>query len=77
MGSAPIAQEGLRLNRALYAIEAKITGTDTEARLKAPQSRSAPVMAELSQCLTHHRARLSVKSSLGEAMAYLDKYWDG
>ncbi len=34
-------------------------------------------MAELSQWLTQNRARLSPKSNLGEAMAYLAKYWDG
>lgn len=77
MGPAPIAQEGLRLIRSLYAIEAEITGMDPEARLQARQSRSAPIMAELSQWLTHHRARLSAKSNIGEAIAYLAKYWDG
>lgn len=77
MGPAPTAQEGLRLIRALYAIEAEISGLDPEARLQARQSRSASVMAELSQWLTHNRVRLSAKSNLGEAMAYLAKYWDG
>lgn len=77
MGPAPIAEEGLRLIRALYAIEAGISGTAPEARLRARQGRSAPVMAELSKWLTHHRARISAKSNLGEAMAYLAKYWDG
>ena len=77
MGPAPIAQEGLRLIRVLYAIEAEITGKDPETRLQVRQSRSAPVMAELAQWLTQNRARLSAKSNLGEAMAYLAKYWDG
>lgn len=34
-------------------------------------------MAELSQWLINHRAHISVKSNLGEAMAYLAKYWGG
>ena len=59
MGPAPIAQEGLRLIRVLYAIEAEITGKDPETRLQVRQSRSAPVMAELSQWLTQNRARHS------------------
>ena len=77
MGPAPIAQEGLGLIRTLYALEAEITGMDPETRLQVRQSRSAHVMAELSQWLTQNRARLSPKSNLGEAMAYLAKYWDG
>ena len=27
--------------------------------------------------LTQHRARVAGKSSLGQALAYIDKYWDG
>jgi hypothetical protein len=27
--------------------------------------------------LTHHRARVAGKSPLGEALAYIAKYWDG
>lgn len=74
---APIAHEGLRLIRELYAIEADISGSDPEARLHTRQSRSASVMAQLHQWLTYNRARFSAKSNLGEAMAYLAKYWDG
>ncbi|RYE71845.1 MAG: IS66 family transposase, partial [Oxalobacteraceae bacterium] len=27
--------------------------------------------------LVHHRARVAAKSPLGEALAYIAKYWDG
>lgn len=34
-------------------------------------------MAELQTWLVHHRARIATKSPLGEALAYIAKYWDG
>ncbi len=76
-GSAPIAEEGVALVRALYAIEADIRGSEPAVRLAARQERSAPILARIDVWLSHHRARASAKSPLGEALAYIAKYRDG
>ena len=76
-GTAPIAEEGVRLIRELYAIEAEIGGLGPEARLAARQQRSAPVAARIREWLDYHRARVSAKAPLGEALGYIAKYWTG
>ncbi|SOC17408.1 transposase [Phaeovulum vinaykumarii] len=76
-GPAPIAEEGVTLIRDLYAIEAEIRGGDPATRLAARQDRSAPILVRIDDWLTHHRARASVKSPLGEALAYIAKYRGG
>ena len=76
-GPAPIAEEGVSLTRELYRIEAEIRGLGPAARLAVRQERSAPILARISDWLIHHRARVSSKSPLGEALAYIAKYWNG
>lgn len=76
-GSAPTAEEGVKRIGELYRIEAELRGLDPQARLAGRQERSAPRVAELQTWLTHHRARVATKSPLGEALAYIGKYWDG
>ena len=76
-GPAPVAEEGIRLIRELYRIEADIRGRDAEARLAARQERSAPVIARINEWLRDHRARVSPKSPLGEALKYIARYWQG
>lgn len=76
-GPAPIAEEGLALIRALYALEADIRGSDPAARLAARHDRATPILARLDAWLQHHRPRASAKSPLGEALAYIAKYRDG
>lgn len=76
-GPAPIAEEGLALIRALYAIEADIRGCDPAARLAARQERATPILARLDAWLQHYRFRASAKAPLGEALAYIAKYRDG
>jgi hypothetical protein len=61
----------------LYRIEAELRGLDPDARLAGRQERSAPPVADLYNWLVHHRARVTTKSPLGEALAYTAKYWDG
>ncbi len=73
--TAPIAQEGLAQIAALYKIEAEIRGLSSEARLAVRQQQSAPKIADFEVWLTHHRARVSAKSPLGEALKYVAKYW--
>lgn len=76
-GLAPIAEDGVKRIGELYRIEAELRGLDPEARLAGRQERSAPLVANLHSWLVHHRARVATKSPLGEALAYLAKYWDG
>lgn len=61
----------------LYRIEGELRGLNSEARLAGRQARSAPLIAVMRTWLTHHRARVAGKSPLGEALAYIAKYWDG
>ncbi|MDR6190612.1 hypothetical protein QE372_002927 [Agrobacterium pusense] len=76
-GPAPVAEEGVRRIGELYRIEAEVRGLDPEARLAARQERSAPLVADMQAWLLHHRTRVAMKSPLGEALAYIAKYWDG
>ncbi|MBB4439940.1 MULTISPECIES: IS66 family transposase [Rhizobium] len=76
-GAAPIAEEGVRRIGELYRIEAELRGLDPQARLAGRQERSAPMVADMKVWLVHHRARVATKSPLGEALAYIAKYWDG
>jgi len=47
------------------------------ARLAAdePELHGLPALMEI--WLVHHRARVATKSTLGEALTYIAKYWDG
>ncbi|SHM07854.1 IS66 C-terminal element [Roseovarius pacificus] len=76
-GTTPIADEGLRQITALYRIETELRGQNPEARLTARQARSKPIIDDFEAWLTAHRARVSAKSPLGEALKYVAKYWDG
>lgn len=76
-GPAPIAEEGLKRIGELYRIEVAIRGSDPASRLGARQERSAPIIADMAVWLSQQRARASNKSPLGEALAYIAKYWDG
>ncbi|MUZ66447.1 IS66 family transposase, partial [Agrobacterium vitis] len=76
-GAAPIAEDGVKRIGELYRIEGELRGLDPEARLAGRQERSAPLVADMHAWLVHHRARIAVKSPIGEALAYIAKYWDG
>jgi transposase len=71
---APIAEDGLKQIAALYRIEKDIRGQSPEARLAARKERSAPKLAAFETWLHQHRARVSAKSPLGEALKYIAKY---
>ncbi len=73
----PIAEEGVKRISELYRIEDELRGLDPEARLAGRQERSAPLVTDMQAWLIHHRARVGTKSPLGEALAYIVKYWDG
>jgi transposase len=74
---APIAEDGVKRIGKLYHIEADIRSFDPAARLAVRQERSAPIISDFEAWLTQHRARVARKSPLGEALAYIAKYWDG
>jgi transposase len=76
-GTTPIADEGLKQIAALYRIEKDIRGQSPEARRTSRQARSRPLIDDFETWLTTHRARVSAKSPLGEALKYIAKYWDG
>ncbi|TIN67655.1 MAG: IS66 family transposase, partial [Mesorhizobium sp.] len=76
-GTAPIAEDGVKRIGELYRIEAELRGLDPEARLAGRKERSAPLVSDVQAWLVHHRARVATKSPLGEAVAYIAKYWDG
>lgn len=74
---APIAEDGLKRIAELYRIETDIRGQSPQARLAARQEQSAPKIAAFETWLMEHRARVSGKAPLGEALKYIAKYWDG
>ncbi len=76
-GAAPIAEDGVKRIGELYRIEAELRGHPAHARLAGRREQSAPLIADTRTWLTHHRARVASKSPLGEALAYIAKYWDG
>ncbi len=76
-GSAPIAEDGVKRIGDLYRIEAELRDLYPDTRLAGRQERSTPLVADMHTWLVHHRARVAAKSPLGEALAYIAKYWDG
>lgn len=76
-GTAPIAEEGLKQIAALYRIEKDIRGLTAEERLAVRKVQSAPLIVAFEAWLTDHRARVSAKAPLGEALKYIGKYWGG
>ena len=71
-----IAAEGLRRIAEFYAIEAGVRGASAERRLAS--AGAAPRLSSRSSAwLTEQRARVSAKSRLGEALAYIARHWDG
>lgn len=61
----------------LYRIEAELRALPAEVRLEGRHKRSGPLIADMRIWLTQHLAHVAGKSPLGEALAYIAKYWDG
>lgn len=74
---SPIAAEALKRIAALYGIEKDIRGLDPEQRHAVRQDRFTPLLADLESWLRAQAARLSRKSEMGKAMAYILTRWDG
>jgi len=74
---SPVADELLRQIASLYAIEKEIRGQSPERRLRERQARSRPIVEKLGTWIGEQRARLSRKSPMGSALAYIANHWDG
>ncbi|WP_435867836.1 IS66 family transposase [Alcaligenes faecalis] len=59
----------------LYRIEREMKEASDEQRLQARQERSLPVLAALREWLDAALPVVAPKTKLGEALAYLNKYW--
>lgn len=75
--SSPIAEAILARIAALYAIEADIRGKEAPIRQSGRAERSRPLVAELEDFLRAQAARLSGRSDMGKAVAYLLNHWAG
>jgi hypothetical protein len=76
-GDAPIASEALARIASLYAIEAEVRGSNPEVRRTARQQRAKPIVDALQAWLDAQHALVSRKSTLGEAIRYALKHWEG
>ena len=74
---SPVARDILARIARLYAVEAGIRGRSAEERLATRRERSAPILDELRRALDAHAARLSRRSEMGRAVAYIRSRWDG
>jgi transposase len=74
---APIAAEALVRIAAFYAIEADIRGCSADARQRARQQRSKPLINALHLWLEAKLATVSGKSTIAEAIRYALSRWDG
>jgi len=68
---SPIVDEALVRIAALYRIEGEIHGQDPEIRRKIRQERSRPLVDAFFAWLEAQAGRVSRKSELGKAMAYM------
>lgn len=73
----PIADQGIALIGKLYALEKAIRGKSPAERLAQRQQLATPIIEALKAWLATHRARVSNKTPIGQALAYIAKYWDG
>jgi transposase len=74
---SPIVDEALLRIAALYKVEDAIRGSDPDHRRAVRQEMSRPLIDEFFTWLKAQAARVSRKSDLGEAMAYMLKRQDG
>ena len=74
---SPIVDAALLRIAALYKVEDAIRGSDPDHRRAVRQDLSRPLVDEFFTWLATQAARVSRKSDLGEAMAYMLKRQDG
>ncbi|UWQ79079.1 IS66 family transposase [Leisingera sp. S132] len=71
------AMEVIELINAMYEIERRLKSQPASARCAARQLGTAPLMDKLAQLLQKISGRVSVKSTLGQAVTYTLKLWTG
>lgn len=74
---SPIVDEALLRIAALYRIETDIRGLPPDDRRAVRQERSLPLIDDFFAWLTAQAARVSRKSNLGKALAYIIRRQDG
>ena len=74
---SPIVDEALLRIAALYKVEDTIRGSDPDQRRQARQTLSLPLTDAFFIWLSAQSKRISRKSDLGEAMAYMLRRQDG
>ena len=74
---SPVAKELLARVARLYAVEADIRGRPAEERRAARRERIAPILDGLRTALDGHAGRLSRRSEMGRAIAYIRSRWHG
>lgn len=74
---SPIGDEILQRIAGLYAIEKQIRGTFPDQRRAVRQQRAKPLVADLEAFIRGQRERLSPRSNMGRALAYLANHWQG
>lgn len=74
---SPVAEEILKRIASLYAIEKDIRGQSPQDRHAVRQARSRPIVDALQDWIGAQRARLSRKSPMGTALAYMANHWAG
>lgn len=74
---SPIVDEALVRIAALYKVEDAIRGSEPDHRRAVRQDLSRPLVDEFFTWLTAQAARISRKSELGEALAYMLRREDG
>ena len=74
---SPLALEAVTRIDALFAIERAINGESAARRLAVRRERSAPLVAELEECMRTVRAGLSRLAAVAKAIDYMLKRLDG
>jgi transposase len=69
------ADEAIELIGRLYGLEREYKEAKDNERLVARRTRSVPILAELKTWLDAVLPTVPPKTALGEALAYLNKYW--
>jgi transposase len=74
-GTQGKADEAIRFIAKLYQVEKEHRESTIDVRYQARQLRSLPILTELHTWLESNLPTVAPKSKLGEALAYLHKYW--
>lgn len=74
---SPIVDEALLRIAAIYRIEAEIRGLSPDQRRATRQEQSLPLVDDFFAWLTAQAARISRKSELGKALAYMIRRQEG